>query len=438
MQPQPMGEAAEDMVTHAERRVLEAVLFDSRAISEVNGYLEPRHFKGTRHRAVYALMLEMAQKCQVFNDEDLAAYAEAQAIPDAKAIASFIRDVGAEAFTDKTIAHHARIVARDATRRQRLAIVQTLAEQLHSEPMNEDAWESAMHRLMSAKAADRSRRVIWGREAMRLHFKTLETRHQARGRHDWVKTGFAELDQCIGGFEGGTLNLIAARPGMGKSALAGMVAQNVALRENKRVIFFSQEMGFGQVIDRLLASEAMVPARRVRDGAFMPQDWGKLTKAMESVTDNYGVFIGSVSLSDVRSEIVRAKAGGGVDLVIVDYLQIMQASRSPSREREVAQLAEGLKEISVDLNVPVIALSQLNRECEKRADKRPALSDIRESGSIEQAIDIALMVHRESYYDERADPNEVEVSVAKNRNGEAGKVVKLKWLPAYLRIENGA
>ena len=256
-----------------------------------------------------------------------------------------------------------------------------------------------------------------------------------------LPTGFYDLDKMTSGLQPSDLIILAARPSMGKTAFALSIAYNVAVKEGKTVAFFSLEMTKEQLITRLLAQDAMVPLHRIRSGFLKPQEIELLVEAADRISQA-PIYIDDtpgISILEMRAKARRLQSERGLDLIIVDYLQLMRGiKRTESRQQEVSEISRSLKALAKELNVPVIALSQLSRQVEHRADKRPQLSDLRESGSLEQDADIVMFIHRPEFYKKNPDPEEegmAEIIIAKQRNGPTGPV-KLAFIKDLTRFEN--
>ena len=256
-----------------------------------------------------------------------------------------------------------------------------------------------------------------------------------------VATGFADLDRIVGGLQPGNVIVVAARPSMGKTALALGIAEHAALSQGRAVAIFSLEMSGDELIQRLLASTAIVDAGRIRAGRLAPEDWSRIGRAADRLSsarlfidDSEGVTVG-----EMRSKTRRLKSRDGLDLLIVDYIQLMEGSRArrdENRVQELSTISRGLKMLARDLEVPIICVSQLNRAPDARTDKRPMLSDLRESGAIEQDADLVLMIYRDDYYDDASEEKGIaEVNVAKNRHGPTEKV-KLTFRGSYAKFDN--
>ena len=271
-------------------------------------------------------------------------------------------------------------------------------------------------------------------------FTKLEELYNQKKHITGVPTGFSKLDYRTAGLHGSELILLAARPAMGKSAFALNIATNAALKANVPVAIFNLEMSKEQLVDRILCSEAMVDSNKVRTGNLEEEDWVKLANVVGPLSDT-NIYIDDtpgISVMEIRTKCRKLKMEKNIGLVIIDYLQLVKASnnKSGNREQEIAEISRSLKILAKELNVPVIALSQLSRAVEQRPDHRPMLSDLRESGSIEQDADIVMFLYRDDYYNKDSEEKDLtDVIIAKNRSGETG-VVKLLWMGSYTKFAN--
>ncbi len=271
-------------------------------------------------------------------------------------------------------------------------------------------------------------------------FTKLEELYNQKTRITGVPTGFADLDYITSGLHGSELILVAARPAMGKSAFALNIAANAALRANVPVAIFNLEMSKEQLVDRILCSEAMVDSNKVRTGKLEEDDWNKLASVVGPLSDSK-IYIDDtpgISVMEIRTRCRKLKIEKDIGLIVIDYLQLVQGSnkRNGSREQEIAEISRSLKILAKELNVPVIALSQLSRAVEQRPDHRPMLSDLRESGSIEQDADIVMFLYRDDYYNKDSEEKDIsEVILAKHRAGSTG-TVKLLWMGNYTKFAN--
>ena len=254
-----------------------------------------------------------------------------------------------------------------------------------------------------------------------------------------IPTGFTKLDDMISGLNKSNLILIAARPAMGKTSFALNIAHYAAMKAGAKVGIFSLEMSDEEIINRIWFSEALVPSNKIRSGNMQPNDWERLTVALSKLSSSniYVDDTAAVSPMDMRAKCRRLMAEKGLDLVIVDHIQLMQSSRrTENRQQEITEISRSLKMLAKDLDIPVIALSQLSRASDSRTDKRPVLSDLRESGAIEQDADIVMMLYRDEYYNKDTEhPGEAEVIIAKNRSGSTG-TVRLSWQGELTKFSN--
>ncbi len=254
-----------------------------------------------------------------------------------------------------------------------------------------------------------------------------------------IPTGFDELNRRCGGFHGGEFILIAGRPGMGKSSFAVNIAEHLSINEGKTVAIFNLEMPKESILKRILCSQALIDSGKILTGKFEGDDWARLGRVLDKIAAAplYIDDSSTVTISEIRAKCRRLKQTKGLSLVVIDYLQLMQGSgRSDSRQQEIADISRSLKVMAKELNVPIVALSQLSRAVESRQDKRPMLADIRESGSIEQDADIVMFLYRDEYYNQDTeDKNVAEVLIAKHRAGETG-MFKLGWQGRYTKFIN--
>ena len=271
-------------------------------------------------------------------------------------------------------------------------------------------------------------------------FAELEKLYNQKGHITGVPTGFTDLDNKTSGLHGSELIILAARPAMGKSAFAINIAANAAVKYKVPVAIFNLEMSKEQIGNRILCSEAMVDSNKIKTGQIEDQDWVKLASTLGVLSDA-PIYIDDtpgITVMEIRAKCRKLKMEKNVGMVVIDYLQLIQGSgkRNSSREQEISEISRSLKIIAKELEIPVIALSQLSRGVESREEKRPMLSDLRESGAIEQDADIVIFLYRDDYYHEDSeDKNIAEVILAKHRGGSTG-TVRLAWMPSYTKFAN--
>ncbi len=271
-------------------------------------------------------------------------------------------------------------------------------------------------------------------------FTELQELYNNKQHITGVPSGFIDLDNKTAGFHKSELILIAARPAMGKTAFALNIATNAAIQANTPVVVFSLEMSKEQCANRILCSQAMVDSQKVAKGDIADEEWEKLAVASGELSESAGIYIddtAGITVAEIRAKCRKLKLEKNIGLVVIDYLQLIQGSgKSPSREQEIAEISRSLKILAKEIDVPVIALSQLSRAPEARTDHRPMLQDLRESGSIEQDADIVMFIYRDDYYNPQAEQTNIaEIIIAKNRSGPVG-TTELLWMPAFTKFVN--
>jgi replicative DNA helicase len=341
---------------------------------------------------------------------------------------SYLTEIANSVPTAANIAHYARIVEEKALLRRLIRVATNIVEDGFTREDEVEALlseaEKKMMEVSNRKNAGDFRHI---KDVLVQTYDNIELLHARKGDITGVPTGFRDLDKITAGFQRNDLIIVAARPSVGKTAFALNVAQNVATKTEENVAIFSLEMGAEQLVMRMLCAEGNIDAQVLRTGALTAEDWRKLTMAMGSLS-NAGIFIDDtpgIRINEIRSKCRRLKQEFGLGMIMIDYLQLIVGSSNgqENRQQEVSEISRSLKSLARELQVPVIALSQLSRGVEQRQDKRPMMSDLRESGSIEQDADIVSFLYREDYYDkETENQNMIEIIIAKQRNGPTGTV----------------
>lgn len=353
----------------------------------------------------------------------------AQSVPSAANLRRYAEIVRERAVLRKLIAASDEI-ATNAFNPQGRAVAQIL-----------DEAESKIFQI--GEEGSRSKQGFHSMESLvvQLLDRVQELADNGSGEVTGVPTGFYDLDRMTAGLQGGDLVVLAARPSMGKTAFALNIAEHVAVKEQLPVVVFSMEMGASQLALRMIGSIGRIDQSHLRTGALKDDEWGRLTDAVEQLR-NVSIFIDetpALTASDLRARARRqARQCGKLGLIVIDYLQLMSGSNSENRATELGEISRGLKGLAKELQCPVVALSQLNRSVETRTDKRPMMSDLRESGAIEQDADIIMFIYRDDYYNKDSkEPGVAEILIAKQRNGPTG-TVKLTFLKAQTKFENMA
>ena len=323
----------------------------------------------------------------------------------------------------KRVKWHCQRIAEKARLRRMISHCQEIIAQCYSGEKIKDVADFAETGLFDI-SADKVENIKKIDTYVRETFGLLEVRSEG-GEINGIETGLYDLDRKLSGLHGGEFLVLAGRPSMGKTALAMNIAQNVAMDSNVPVMVFSLEMPGQQLAERMLSGVASVNGQAMRTGSLVESDWPKLTNAAGELSQApiYVDDSSNVSIVDIRARVRRMKSRFDIGLVVIDYLQLMKGSSKGNREQEIAEISRGLKVLAKEIDIPVIALSQLNRSVEQRNDKRPLLSDLRESGSIEQDTDVVMFIYRDEYYNPgMGNENMAELIVAKQRNGPVGKI----------------
>jgi replicative DNA helicase len=424
----------------AERTVLGAVVIDNAAFNGAAELLSRDDFYREAHRRVFEAMSSLAERSQPIDfvtlKEELARTSALEAVGGPAYIASLVD--GVPRITN--IEDWCRIIKEKAVLRNLIhasnRIVQAAYEAEDDPAQILDQAEKAIFEI----AERRIRHGFVGiREIVKESFRTIDQLAQSQGAATGVPTGFSDLDDRTSGLQKGDLIIVAARPSMGKTSLCLNIAQHASLKVGETVGVFSLEMSKEQLVLRMLCADARIDSHRLRTGRLTEKDWARLAKAYAELSASK-IFIddsASATPLEMRAKCRRLKAEFGLGLVIIDYLQLMSGSgRVENRQQEVSQISRSLKGLAKELAVPVIALSQLSRAPEARTDKRPQLSDLRESGGIEQDADVVMFIYRESEHKPTPENEGIaEIIIGKQRNGPTGSV-KLAFIKEFTRFEN--
>ena len=426
--------------SEAEKAVLGAVFLDPEAIIDASDVLQPDDFYEHANRIVFQAMLNISDREEVIDPVTLQDELKKNNQVDDIGGIAYVTELSMATPTAAHVTYYAKIVKRKA-------IIQNAIE--GSDDVT-DILDDAESQIMGVSQDNASGGFKSIHDVLNTAMEEINSIPDDGNMVTGLPSGFSELDKMTTGFHDDELIILAARPGVGKTAFALNVAQFVGLKTDKTVAMFSLEMGAEQLVQRMLASEGLIDSQHLRTGQLTDEEWRKLVVAAGSL-DNTSIYIDDtpgIKMSEIRAKARRlAKEKGNLGLIVIDYLQLIEGPRSESRQQEVSAISRQLKKLAKELHIPVIALSQLSRSVEQRQDKRPVLSDIRESGSIEQDADIVAFLYRDDYYrDERdeddegeveaeADNGEVEVIIEKNRSGTRG-TVKLMFSKPYNRFSN--
>lgn len=424
----------------AERSVLGALMQDYNALTQAMELLAPEDFYHPQHAVIYKAMQALYQQPRAVDlvtmDEELGRQGALAGIGGSEYLVELIQFVP----TTANVRHYVDIVLEKATLRRLIKAAGEISQNSYGQQMPlEDvllhAEKAIFDIVMQRTGGDQLEPIS---EVLKRTYAQLEELDKHKGQIMGVPTGFTRLDRLLTGLHGGELILVGARPSMGKTSFAINIATHAA-HKGRSVAVFSLEMPREQIALRALCGDARVNMQRARSGSLKSDDWIKLAKALAPMSQ-MRLFIddtSSLTPAQLRSRCRRLMMEKGLDLVVIDYMQLMSTDgKTENRQLEVSEISRKLKGISLELKVPVIACAQLSRANVQRASKRPMLSDLRDSGSIEQDADVVMFLHRESYYDETSeDTNTAEVIVAKQRNGPLDTIL-LNWLDEYTLFED--
>ncbi|HEX6059279.1 MAG TPA: replicative DNA helicase [Gemmatimonadaceae bacterium] len=442
----PYSERRPPYSEDAEQAVLAAMLIDGDAIMRAAEYVDDTMFYAERHRRIFRSMVSLTERGEAVDPLTLADELGRRGELESSGGKEYIGYLMDAVPTSANVEYHARIVREKAILRRLIEVSTSIVQEAFTGQQTAaellDHAEQSIFQVSQdrgGKGFTRIKELLWPTmeriEALQRGGKTVTG----------VPTGFADLDEMTSGFQPADLVIVAARPSMGKTAFTLNIAQHAAIEANTGVAFFSLEMSKESLVQRMLTSEARIDAQRLRKGQLRDDDFPRLARAA-GILSSAPVWIDDtpgITLLEMRSKARRLKADAGLGLVVVDYLQLMSGpANSESRQQEVSQISRGLKALAKELNVPVVALSQLSRAPEQRAgDHRPQLSDLRESGAIEQDADLIMFIYRQEVYDGPTDKDgnslegRAEIIVGKQRNGPIG-IVNLFFQKGYTRFEN--
>ncbi|MDY6011991.1 replicative DNA helicase [Clostridium sp.] len=423
----------------AEQSVIGSMIIDRSAIAQAAEGLDEEDFYRDSHKVLFKSIIDMFKKDMAVDLVTVLEHLKASDTLDRAGGVTYVTEITSSVPTTANLASYIKIVQEKSTLRKLIKASTSIIEESYNKQGEvENVLDSAEKRIFDIAEKRTASDFEPLNQVLERGFIEIERLFNNKGEITGVGSGFIDLDAKTSGFQKGDMVLIAARPSMGKTTFALNIAEHAALREGKSVVIFSLEMSKEQLAYKLLCSEANVDMLKLRTGTLDDKDWeniaratGPLSKAKIYIDDTAGV-----SVMEMRSKCRRLKVEYGIDLILIDYLQLMSGSSSESRQQEVSEISRSIKALAKEMECPVIALSQLSRAPEQRADHRPMLSDLRESGSIEQDADLVMFLYRDEYYNkETEDKNVGECIIAKQRNGPVG-TVKLAWLGQFSKFGN--
>lgn len=446
-QPETSDAVANRLPPHnieAEESLLSAILIDNHALLDVLEILSDGDFYKTAHQRIFASMTALFNRNEPIDlvtlSNQLKQQDQLEKIGGVTYLSRLIDTIPLAVNTQ----HHAQIIHDKANLRRLIEKANQIATRCFEQRGEVDEVIDFAEAAVFEISEKKSRQAFHPLSKMiENNIDALEERQGNRSLITGVPTGFGLFDHKTSGLQNSDLLILAARPGMGKTAFALNIARNAALEANVPVALFSLEMSKEQLSMRMLSSEARLDSTRLRSGFISQEDWLKITEAAGTLS-NAPIFIDDspvLSAMEIRAKARRLKLDKNIGLILIDYVQLMQGRRSAERrELEISEISRSLKALAKELNIPVVALSQLNRMLEQRSDKRPQLSDLRESGALEQDADVVVFIYRDEVYNkDENNPNrgKAEIIIAKQRNGPVGNV-PLVFLGAYTRFENPA
>ena len=424
----------------AEQSVIGSMMIDREAIVVASEIVTGEDFYNKQYGVVFETMVELHENGRPVDMVTLQDKLKEKDVPAEVSSLEFVRDIITAVPTSANIRHYANIVAEKSILRKMIRLNEEIENLCYSgKESMEFILEDAEKRIFDLVQKRNSGEFVPIRQVVMNALKKIEAASKTTGRVTGIATGFLDLDFKTSGMQPADLVLIAARPSMGKTAFVLNIAQHVAFRLNETVAIFSLEMSKEQLVNRMFSLESNVDAQNLRNGTLSDMEWEKLIESAGVIGKSNLIIddTAGISISELRSKSRKFKLEHNLKMIIIDYLQLMSGSgRSESRQQEISEISRSLKSLARELNVPVLALSQLSRAVEQRPDKRPMMSDLRESGAIEQDADVIMFIYRDDYYNKDSEKKGIsEIIIGKQRNGPIG-TVELVWLPEYTKFAN--
>ena len=426
----------------AEQSVVGAMLMDKDAITTASEIVSGQDFYQSAYGVIFDSMVELFNEGKPVDLITLQERLKEKDVPAEIASLEFVRDLVTAVPTSANVKYYAEIVADKAMMRRLIKLNEEIANTCYAgkeslEAVLEKTEKSVFDLLQRRNTGE----YVPIKQVVLNALEKIEKASKSKGTVTGIPTGFIDLDYKLSGLQPSDLVLVAARPSMGKTAFVLNIAQYMAFKNDKCVAIFSLEMSKEQLVNRLFSLESQVDAQALRTGNMKDSDWEKLIEGAGIIGKSKMIIDDTpgISVSELRSKCRKYKLEHGLDIIIIDYLQLMTGSvgkSSESRQQEISEISRSLKGLARELNVPVVALSQLSRAVESRPDKRPMLSDLRESGAIEQDADVVMFIYRDEYYNKDSEyKKQAEIIIAKQRNGPVG-TVHLAWLGEYTKFAN--
>ena len=424
----------------AEQSVIGSMILDQEAITIASEIILPEDFYNKQYGVLFSAMVELHDEGKPVDIVTLQDRLKEKDVPPEVSSLEFIRDIITAVPTSANVRYYARIVSEKSTLRKLIRLVGEIENNCYAgkeslEVILEDTEKQVFDLVQRRNTGDN----VPIRKIVMNALQRIEAASMNDGNITGIATGFFDLDVMTSGMQPADLVLIAARPSMGKTAFVLNIAQHAAFKLKRPVAIFSLEMSKEQLVNRLFSLESSVDAQHLRNGQLDENEWEKLIESAGVIGKSKLIIDDTpgISIQELRSKCRKFKLEHGLDMIIIDYLQLMSGGgRSESRQQEISEISRSLKALAREMNVPVLALSQLSRAVEQRPDHRPMMSDLRESGAIEQDADVVMFIYRDDYYNKDTEkPGVAEIIIGKQRNGPVG-TVELAWMAKYSRFAN--
>jgi len=424
----------------AEQSVIGSMLMDTDAVMAASEIITGEDFYQKQYGILFDNITELYNEGQPVDLITLQEHLKQKDVPPEVASLEFARDLLSSVYTSTNVRQYAKIVKEKSMLRKLIRTNEDIANICYTGKESlEDIFSDTEKRIFDIVQQNTTGEFVPIKDVVLAALDKIELASKIKGNVTGIPTGFIDLDYKTAGFQPSDLILVAARPSMGKTAFVLNIAQHMAFKENVTVAVFSLEMSKEQLVNRLLSLESRVDSQSIRTGNLSDEDWEKLIEGASTIGSSNLIIddTPSISVTELRSKCRKFKLEHNLGIIIIDYLQLMTGSKhSESRQQEISDISRSLKAIARELNVPVVALSQLSRAVEQRPDHRPMLSDLRESGAIEQDADVVMFIYRDDYYNkDTPKPNVAEIIISKQRNGAIG-TIELAWLPQYTKFAN--
>lgn len=426
--------------TEAEQSVIGSMIMSRDAIIEASEIITGADFYQQQYGIVFEAMIELNDEGKAVDLVTLQERLKEKDLPPEISSMEFVRDLLSAVPTSANVKYYAEIVAEKSMLRKLIKTTEEISNACYlGKEKTQDVLETTEKKIFDLVQNRGSQEFVPIRQVVLNAIEKIEKASRNQGSVTGIPTGFIDLDYKTSGFQPSDLILVAARPSMGKTAFVLNIAQYMAFRNDVTAAIFSLEMSKEQLVNRLLALESKVDSQNIRTGNLEDEEWAKLIEGANIIGNSHLIIDDKpgISISELRSKCRKYKMEHNLGIIFIDYLQLMTGSgRSESRQQEISEISRSLKALARELNVPVVALSQLSRAVEQRPDHRPMLSDLRESGAIEQDADVVMFIYRDDYYNKDSEnKNIAEIIIAKQRNGPIG-TVNLVWMPNYTKFVN--